>query len=390
MKHVSKRDEIKRNGIREIMEIAIDMDESVIQLQVGEPVLQTPDFIKDAAIDAIQNDFTRYTSNAGYTTLRQAIINRFKTKYDLEYNLNNIIVTPGAVAAINILLLSIVDEGEEVLIPDPSYPNYDALIKIQNAKTVYYSTDANNKYLPDVNSIKDKITDKTKVIILNSPNNPTGAVIPKALYKQIIDIAKERDIYIISDEIYEDLTYGVEHTTALSIDSNYSDRVIGIFGFSKSFAMTGWRLGYAIIPESLFEVTTKLQEPITTCASSISQKAGEAALTSLLAQEFIDDSRKLYENKRDLACSLLSKFNLDFVKPDGAFYIVVDISKTKMNSLEFAKELLKDRKVAVAPCNTFGPSGESKIRICFAGEDTKLIKGIEIFAQFYHEKILSN
>nr|WP_309100001.1 aminotransferase class I/II-fold pyridoxal phosphate-dependent enzyme [Fredinandcohnia onubensis] len=388
MKHISRRNEIKRNGIREIMEMALEMDEEVIQLQVGEPFFETPAFIKEAAISAIQNNLTRYTANAGFPSLRQAIMNRMKTKYDVELNMKNIIVTPGAVAAINIALLSIVDNGEEVLIPDPCYPNYDALIRLQNAVPKYYPTDPQNEYLPNVEKLKEQISDKTRAILLNSPNNPTGAVIPKEMYQEIIDVAKEKNIYIISDEIYDELIYDREHISALSVDLDYNDHIIAIYGFSKSFAMTGWRLGYAIIPEHLYGITTKLQEPITTCASSVSQKAGEAALNSPFADKFVEETREIYKKKRDMACELLSKYQMNFVKPNGAFYIVIDISKTNMNSMDFAKRLLLEEKVAVAPCTTFGPSGEKMIRVCFAGDDRLLQKGIEILGRFYQDQIV--
>lgn len=387
---ISKRDEIKRNGIREIMELALEMDDDVIQLQVGEPIAETPSFIKDAAIQAVQDNFSQYTANAGIPSLRKAIVNRMHSKYDVEIGLNNVIVSPGAVAALNIVLLSIVDVGEEVLIPDPSYPNYDSLIRIQNAIPKYYPTDPNNEYLPELDKIEDLITEKTKAIIVNSPNNPTGAVFEKNTYKKLIEIARKRNIYLISDEIYDELIYDKEHICALSVDPSYNEFIISVFGFSKTFAMTGWRLGYAIIPDHLYSIATKLQEPITTCASSISQKAGEAALNSPLADDFVKDMNVLYKMKRDLACELLEAYGMKFVKPNGAFYIIIDISETNIDSMTFAKSLLMERKVAVAPCSTFGPSGEKKIRICFVGDQEKLKKGIKVLGEFFQEKIIGN
>jgi aspartate/methionine/tyrosine aminotransferase len=389
MAHISQRDEIRRNGIREIMELAMEM-ENVIQLQVGEPVVDTPNFIKKAAIQAIEENYSRYTANAGLPSLRQSIINRMKLKYDVDLSLKNVIISPGAVAAINIALLSTVDVGEEVLIPDPSYPNYDALIRIQDAVPKYYPTDPQNEYLPDVGKMRELMTEKTRAIILNSPNNPTGAVLTRELYQEIIEVAKERNIYIISDEIYDDLIYDREHISALSIAREYNDHIIAIYGFSKSFAMTGWRLGYAIIPEHLYGIATKLQEPVTTCASSISQKAGEAALSSPHSEQFLEDMNVMYKQKRDLVCNLLTKYEMDYVKPNGAFYITIDISKTNMNSKDFAKKLLVEKMVAVAPCTTFGPSGEKMIRVCFAGDDEKLKKGIEILCMFYKKRIIKD
>ncbi|AQQ54179.1 pyridoxal phosphate-dependent aminotransferase [Planococcus lenghuensis] len=390
MSLLSKRDEIKRNGIREIMELASAIDGPVIELQIGQPIAEIPSFVKAAAIQAIQDNFSSYTANAGIPSLRKAIVNRMQSKYGVEIGLNNVVVSPGAVAALNIVLLSIVDVGEEVLIPDPAYPNYDSLIRIQNAIPKYYPTDPNNEYLPELDKLEDMITEKTKAIIVNSPSNPTGAVLEKDTYKKLIEIARKRNIYIISDEIYDELVYEKDHISALSVDSSYNDFIICVYGFSKTFAMTGWRLGYAILPDHLYSITTKLQEPITTCASSISQKAGEAALTSPLADEFVKEMNQLYRKKRDLACELLDKYETKFVKPNGAFYIIIDISETNMDSMDFAKSLLIERKVAVAPCSTFGPSGDNMIRICFAGDEEKLKEGIEALGEFYQEKVSGN
>ncbi|WP_017187813.1 pyridoxal phosphate-dependent aminotransferase, partial [Alkalibacillus haloalkaliphilus] len=183
MTHISERDNIQRNGIREIMELAMTM-EDVISLQVGEPAISTPDFVKDGAIQAIQDGFTRYTANAGYPSLRKAIVDRIYNRYRKKIDINNVLVSPGAVASINIMLYSIVDKDEEVLIPDPSYPNYDGLVRIQDAVPVYYQTPIENDYLPDLDDIRSKITNRTRAIILNSPNNPTGKVYPPEIVQE--------------------------------------------------------------------------------------------------------------------------------------------------------------------------------------------------------------
>lgn len=388
MKHISKRDEISRNGIREIMELVMEMDD-VIQLQVGEPVINTPDFVKEGAIKAINDNYSRYTANAGFPSLREAICGRIATNYGAKIGLDNVIVSPGAVAAINIMLYSIVDEKEEVLIPNPSYPNYDALVRIQGAIPIYYSTPQKLNYSPDVNDIKRKITSKTRAIIINSPNNPTGAVYSKQTLKEIVNVAEQHKLYIISDEIYDDLTLEGTFNSILSVGQNYLDHIIAIYGFSKTFAMTGWRLGYAIIPAHLYKIAIKLQEPVYTCASSISQKAGEAALLAKESKKFINEMKGHYLQKRDVVCEILDEEGLPYVKPKGAFYIPIDISKTNMTSKEFAIQLLEEQGVAVAPCETFGPSGEKLIRICFAGDLEELLVGVKRLCHYYKKVIVS-
>src|SRR5699024_7293778 len=189
--------------------------------------------------------------------------------------------------------------------------------------------------------------------------------------------------YVISDEIYDEIIYEGHHEIALNESSYLNERVISIYGFSKSFAMTGWRLAYAIVPEHLYPVMTKLQEPITTCASSVSQKAGEAALTSPLAEGFLNKMNQTYKKKRDMSCKLLKEYNMSFIKPYGAFYISIDVSNSGMDSMKFSKELLREKKVAVAPGSSFGPSGNKMIRICFAGDQNELKKGIQKIGDFY-------
>jgi aspartate/methionine/tyrosine aminotransferase len=380
----NSREQIPLNSIREIMGLAESMTD-VIHLQIGEPASQTPLHIRQAARQAMEEGYTHYTTNAGLPSLREAIARRMKRDYGVDIPIHRIVVTPGAVTALHLALLAVVEAGEEVLLPDPTYPNYDAMARIQGAVPVYYPMRKENQFIPDVAEIEKLITPATKVLLINSPGNPTGAVFPEETWRELLNLAKKYDLYLVSDEIYDELVYEQKHICPLSLDEDLHDRIISIFGFSKVYAMTGWRLAYAIVPEHLFALLCKLQEPITTCASSISQKAGEAALDG--PQDFVVQMQAVYRNQRDLACLILETYDLDFVKPDGAFYIMVDISSLGMEAREFAIELLNAEKVIVAPCGSFGPSGRDFIRICFAGDQQLLDEGVNRLGRFYQEKL---
>lgn len=381
--YASSRLNIPVNGIREIMNYAEGMSE-VIPLQIGEPSAATPPHIQEAAIRAMRQGFTHYTANAGLPSLREAISRRMKRDYRLDIPIDRIVVTAGAVSALHLCLQALVEAGEEVLIPNPVYPNYEALVRMQGAHPVYYATNKENGYLPRAEEIEPFITPSTKAIIVNSPNNPTGAVYPRHVWEQLLALAKARDLFVISDEIYDGLIFEGEHICPLAVEPKLEDRVISIFGFSKGYAMTGWRLGYAVVPTALFPLLCKLQEPVTTCASSISQKAGEAALDG--PQDFIAEMREIYRRRRDLSCRMLRQAGVPFTVPKGTFYIPVDVSPTGMPAQDFALELLREKHVMVAPCGTFGPAGTYLIRICFAGDESLLTEGLARLGQFYAGK----
>lgn len=220
-----------------------------------------------------------------------------------------------------------------VLISDLSYPNYESLIRIQGASPVYYPTKSVHKFLPDISEIERRITPFKKAIIINSPGNPTGVVYTKEKWLEIIHLAEKYDLYIISDEIYDELVYESEHIPPLTLSLQSHDRMISIFGFSKVYAMTGWRLAYMVVPKHLFSLMCKLQEPINTCPSSISQKTGEAALDG--PQDFVSECLKIYRKQRDISCELLSKYEMNFITPKGSIYIPIKISETNMLAKAF-------------------------------------------------------
>jgi aspartate aminotransferase/aminotransferase len=386
MKSYSRlRETIIANSIRDIMQAAERMGiTDYIQLQIGQPSAATPPHICEAAVRAMQEGYTRYTANAGLTSLREAIARSMRRDYRVDVPIDRIVVTAGAVSAINIALLALVDIGEEVLIPDPGYPNYEALVRMQGAHPVHYPTRAEHEYVPAAADLERLITPFTKAIIVNTPSNPTGAVFRMEHWKALLDLVKKYGLYLISDELYDGIVYEGTHISPLSVDPGLHDQIISIRGFSKVYAMTGWRLAYAIVPEKLFPLMCKLQEPVTTCASSISQKAGEAALDG--PQTFVEEMREVYRANRDKACAVLDRYGMHYVKPKGAFYIPIDIGDTGLDAKSFAMELLTKHRVMVAPCNSFGPSGNRLIRICFAGDAAELERGLTLLGEFYTEK----
>ncbi len=376
------RQKMRPNSIRKIMVEATQYDD-VISLQIGEPECDTAAHIIAAGQLAMEQGYTHYTSNAGLPELREAIAGRMKRKYDIDVSPARIVVTSGAVSALHTILLALVDSGEEVLIPDPGYPNYEGMLIMQQAEPVYYKTDAAQHYIPDMQDIEAKITPATKAIIVNSPCNPTGAVYAWQVWEELLKLAERHDLFIISDEIYDELVYEGEVCSPLQVRPDLAHRIVSVNGFSKGYAMTGWRLGYMIVPEELIELTWKLLEPTTTCAAEFTQKAGIAALTG--DQTHIEEERLRYKLKRDRACALLTRYGIPHSRPQGAFYIMADISATGRTSEPFALELLHRHRVIVAPGEGFGPAGLYSVRICFAGKLEQLEEGIHRLGRYYGE-----
>lgn len=378
MKSISVvRENIPRSGIREIMEKALLM-EDIIHLEVGEPNVDTPPHICRAAYKAVNEGFTHYTSNAGLETLRRQIALHLKQKYELKIDKNNVIVTPGAVTALNVSLLALVDSGESVLIPDPGWPNYEQMILNQEATPIRYNLIPEEGFLPDFEQLESVVTSNTKAMIINTPGNPTGSIFDKNTVRKIVEFANKHDLYLISDEVYDGIIFEGDHVSPMTFDD--VGRVISVYSFSKNYAMTGWRLGYAVAPENIAKNMSKTLELMVSCASSVSQKAGEAALSG--PQNFIQEMQDIYKERRDKAYHLLNKNGIKAFKPKGAFYMMIDLSETGKKGSELALSLLQEQKVAVAPGTTFGKSAESMIRISLATEESQLLEGVSRICRF--------
>ena len=285
---------------------------------------------------------------------------------------DRIVITTGAFGALYSAIMSVADAGDEVLIPDPGWPNYEAIVHLAGAVPVRFSLPAARAFLPDPAEISALITRRTKAILINSPGNPTGAVFPASVMTSICEIARRTGVYVVSDEIYEDIIFEGEHVSAGAIGPQ--DRVFVVSGFSKTYAMTGWRLGWLVCPTALAPIAGGLQEPVTSCASTIAQKAGEAALSG--DQESARLFRDTFRRRRDLVADMFGNTGLLPLIPEGAFYALIDIANTRRGSLDFARDLLVSRNTAVVPGTTFGPSCDRYVRIAFTIADVELREGL--------------
>lgn len=347
----------------------------VVGLAAGEPDFDTPQFIKDAAVIALREGFTKYTPSSGTIELREAISKKFKADNGLDYAPSQIVVSNGAKHSLNNVFQVICEKGDEVIVPVPYWLSYPAMIKMAEAKPVFVETSAANGFLLTESSLKSRISSKTRCLILNSPSNPTGAVYDRDTMEMIARLAVKHDFIVVSDEIYEKLIYdGKKHYSIASFGKDIYDRTITVNGVSKSYSMTGWRIGYAAGPKAVMDTIANLQSHAASNPSSISQRSALAAITG--DQSFIDAMRKEYEKRRDYMVSRISKFgNMTCVKPEGAFYLFCDIAGLKMGSIKAATLLLEEAKVAVIPGGPFG--ADSYIRLSFATSMDEIKKALD-------------
>lgn len=354
---------IKPSGIRKFFDIVSEMKDA-ISLGVGEPDFDTPWHIRDEGIYAFEKGKTFYTSNAGLKGLREEIANYIKRKQNISYNPDNeILVTVGGSEAIDIGLRAMINEGDEVIIPQPSYVSYAPCADLAGAKSVFINLKAENEFKLTAQELKDAITDKTKVLILPYPNNPTGSIMEKHELEEIAKIVIENDIFVMSDEIYGELTYKGEHVSIASLDG-MKERTLLINGFSKAYAMTGWRLGYACGPKELLTQMTKIHQYAIMCAPTISQYAAIEALKN--GDEDVLEMKTSYNQRRRFLMNAFKEMNLECFEPHGAFYVFPCIKEFGMTSEEFATKFLEEEHVAVVPGNAFGDSGEGFLRISYA------------------------
>lgn len=374
----AKANLMPKSAIREIMALAAGRSD-VIHLEVGEPDAGTPSAIIESAFEAVRNGATRYTGNAGRQSLRVAIAERMTRRQGIPVKPDRVVVTVGAVGALFTSLASVVDQGDEVLIPDPGWPNYEAIVLLAGGRPVRYPLPVENGFVPDPDDIQRLITPRTKAILANSPGNPTGAVFPVEVVERIGDIAARTGIYIVSDEIYEDIVFDGEKHESFSLHTP-EDRVFVLSGVSKSYAMTGWRIGWAICPPTAVTIAEKLQEPIVSCAATPSQAAAEAALSG--PQQSVEDLRLTFQRRRDIFCEIMEPTGLMAFKPKGAFYGLVRLGARYSNALEFAKGLLAAEGVAVVPGGTFGPSTDQMIRLALTTAEDQLREGLKRIVRF--------
>ena len=354
---------IKPSGIRKFFDIVMEMDD-VLSLGVGEPDFDTPWHIRDEGIYAFEKGKTFYTSNTGLKELRIEICKYLKRKYNLNYDpLNEVIVTVGGSEAIDIGLRAIINEGDEVIIPQPCYVSYAPCATLTGAVCKYINLKEENNFKLTKEELLNSITDKTKILILPFPNNPTGAILEEKDMFELSKVIIDKNILVMTDEIYSELTYTKKHMSIASIDG-MKERTIYINGFSKSFAMTGWRLGYVCAPKVLIEQMLKIHQFAIMCAPTISQYAAIDALKN--SDEDVQMMKDAYDERRKFLLKSFKEMNLKCFEPFGAFYVFPSIKEFGMTSEEFALKLLETEKIAVVPGSAFGDSGEGFIRISYA------------------------
>lgn len=354
---------IKPSGIRKFFDIVSEMKDA-ISLGVGEPDFDTPWHIRDEGIYAFEKGKTFYTSNSGLKELRTEISNYIKRKQKISYCPNNeILVTVGGSEAIDIGLRAMINTGDKVIIPQPSYVSYLPCALLAGAKPVIINLKAENNFRLTAEELENAITEKTKVLILPYPNNPTGAIMERKDLEKIAEVIKKHNIFVMSDEIYAELTYGKEHVSIASLD-DMKERTLLINGFSKAYAMTGWRLGYACGPKELLTQMTKIHQYAIMCAPTISQYAAVEALKN--GDEDVKEMRTSYNQRRRFLINAFKEMNLECFEPYGAFYVFPCIKEFGMTSEEFATKFLEEEHVAVVPGTAFGDSGEGFLRISYA------------------------
>lgn len=375
--------DIKPSGIRKFFDIATTMDD-VISLGVGEPDFQTPWQIRKAGINSLERGKTKYTANKGYDKLLNEISLYLDRKYGVEYNpANEIVVTVGGSEAIDAAIRALINPGEEVIIPQPSYVCYEPMTKLAGGVPVILNTKAENDFKVTPEELSALITDKTKILILPYPCNPTGAIMEKEDIEKIYDVIKDTNIIVLSDEIYSELTFsGKRHISPASVDGMW-ERTITINGFSKAFSMTGWRLGFACGPKEILSQIIKIHQYAIMCAPTTAQYAAVEALRN--CDEDVMAMVKEYDMRRRLIVKGFNKLGLTCREPKGAFYAFPSIQSTGMSSEEFCEKLLYSKKVAVVPGTAFGESGEGFVRASYCYSVEHILEALKRIGEFLEE-----
>ena len=376
---------IKPSGIRKFFDIVAE-SKDVISLGVGEPDFITPWDIREAGIQAIKKGYTQYTSNKGMPALREEISGYLSYNFGVKFPADDIIITVGASEAIDLALRAVVDEGDEVLIPDPSYVSYKPCVELLGGMPVSVPCDGKNGFKLTPESLLSVITDKTKALIFPYPNNPTGGIMEKEFVEKIVPVLIEKDILVIADEIYAELTYGLPHFSIASMPE-MAGRVVLISGFSKAFAMTGWRIGYVCAPKDITAAMLKIHQYTTICAPIFSQYAALEGLKKGRENGYLDVRQMCeeYDKRRRFMIDAFNKMGLTCFEPKGSFYVFPSVESTGMTGEEFATALLASKKVAVVPGQAFGEFGKNYVRCSYAYSMKNLLEATERIAAFVKE-----
>ena len=354
---------MRPSGIRKFFDLAADMPHC-ISLGVGEPDFKTPWSVRDAGIRSLELGRTKYTANSGLKELRGEICNYLQRRFDLQYKEENILVTVGGSEAIDLTIRAVVQPGDEVIIPEPCFVCYEPITQLTGGVPVHIATRAEDQFRLTADQLRAAITPRTKLLIFPYPNNPTGAVMSAAEMEEIAAVLRETNVLVLSDEIYSELTYGLDRHVSIASLPGMEERTIVVNGFSKSYAMTGWRLGYAAGPAPLVKVMTKIHQSCIMSAPTTSQYAAITALRQ--CDDQIEMMRDEYNRRRRYVVKALNDMGLTCFEPRGAFYVFPSIQISGLTSSEFCEQLLREKEVAIIPGSAFGASGEGYARISYA------------------------
>src|SRR5918997_1510560 len=363
--------------IREIMELAW-ADPEAIHLEVGEPDFPTPQHVVEAAHEAARAGHTRYAPNAGIPELREALADKVTRRNGYEARPEQVVVTQGGIQALYLVLRALLEPGDEVLLPDPAWPNYRMIAHLLGARVLPYPLLAGGGFLPRLEDLERLVTPRTRAILVNSPSNPLGTVVPRGLMEGLLAFARGRNLWFISDEVYDEVVFDDAFVSAGSV-ADSSDRLVSIYSFSKVYAMTGWRVGYLVAPPDLATILTGMQEPIISCVNTPAQMAALAAVTG--PQDVVREMSEAYGARRDELLGILDRGGLPSSRPSGAFYVWTDVSEAGIPSMDFARSLIEREPVALAPGSAFGELGEGYVRLSLASSREDLLDGTSRLVQ---------
>lgn len=379
IKFSSRINQMIPSGIRKVNEKALEMErkgEKVYHFEIGRPDFDTPEYIKKACIDSLNNGDVFYTSNFGYQALRSEVAKYLSEKKNIPTTFDEVLITVGLAEAIFDVLTSILEEGDEILVPNPVWMNYINIPLMLGAVPKSYHLSEENGYQPDIKELESLVTENTKAIVLVSPNNPTGSILDKESLENISRIAIENDFIVISDEIYERLIYGESEHISIASVPGMKERTVTLNGFSKAYSMTGWRIGYVSAPKEWILLLNKVHQVNTTSAPSFVQTAAVTALRD--EGNEVELMRQEYKKRRDYAVETINSIpGISCIKPAGAFYIFINIKKLGVTSQEFAAYLLEKEKVAMVPGDVFGSNGEGYLRMSFANSLENIREGLQ-------------
>jgi aspartate aminotransferase len=364
--------------IREVMELAWK-DPEAIHLEVGEPDFPTPEHVVEAAHEAARAGHTRYAPNAGLPELREALAEKVARRNGYVARPEQVVVTQGGVQALYLVLRALLEPGDEVLLPDPAWPNFRMIAHLLGARVLSYPLVAEGDFLPRLEELERLVTPRTRAILVNSPSNPLGTVLPGELVERLLAFARRQGLWFISDEVYDEVVFDDVFVSAGSV-ADPGDRLVSIYSFSKVYAMTGWRVGYLVAPPDVAKLLTGMQEPIISCVNTPAQLAALAAVTG--PQDIVREMSGAYRTRRDELLEILDRGDLPSSQPSGAFYVWTDVSEAGLPSMDLARSLIEREHVAVAPGSAFGELGEGYVRLSLASSREDLLDGASRLVRF--------